>query len=69
MEMIDSFTYLEIGSQITVHLEGSNDQVCFTKKNTDLKRVVSLGSMSEEDKKKLQFFVVLAESDSVKIVE
>ena len=62
----DPFTFKSVGDQVTVHMEG--EKITFSKKNSDEKRVIDL-KIGEEEKKKLQFFVVLGESDSVRIVD
>ena len=49
-------------------MNGDKNELVFEKKGSELKRIVSLSPLSEEQKKKLQFFVVLAEGDEVKII-
>lgn len=64
----DAFTFQEAGNQVTIHYEGDKNKITFSKKNSDEVKVIDL-ALSEEDKKKLQFCVVVGEMESVKIVD
>jgi hypothetical protein len=49
-------------------LEGDKNQITFSKGATGESKVFQIDMLTEEEKKDLQFFVVLGENDRVKIV-
>ena len=65
----EEFRFEEVGETVKMELDGTKKELVFSKKNSAMKRVVSMGNLSEEQIKKLQFFVALGENDQVRIIK
>ena len=58
---------MEVDSIVTVTLNSEKNEILFEKKGSEKNKIVSISHLSEERKKKLNFFVALGESDQVEI--